>query len=267
MWALTGGVPHYAELAAAAGGFDEALRECVLAKDGPLYAEARFLLQDEVTTPNVYWSLLHVIGNGVNRISEIAGRLGLPANRLTRYLAALQDLGLVRREVSVTASAPDRCKRGIYQVADPFMRLWFGCVAPFESLLEFGKVREAETQMHNRLLAHQAWAFERAAREYVENHAAELGVAKVGRYWDRTAEVDVVGTDSRGRPVLAAECKWSDRPADKAVGIDLDAKVARLWPERLPLLRLAVMCAGGFTSACKDWAPNATPSSSAATSC
>ena len=70
MWSLTGGVPRYAELASRTSGFEDALRQLVLTKDGPLYAEAGFLLQDEVTVSNVYWSLLHAIGQGVCRISE-----------------------------------------------------------------------------------------------------------------------------------------------------------------------------------------------------
>jgi AAA+ ATPase superfamily predicted ATPase len=236
------------------GSMDRALRDCVLAKDGPLYAEARFLLQDEVSTPNVYWSLLHAIGSGVHRISEIAGRMSLPANGLTRYLAALQDLGLVRREVPVTEPSPERSKRGIYQVTDPFLHLWSGCVVPFESLLEFGKVKEVETLARERLVAHQAWAFEIAAREYVENHAQDFGVVKVGRYWDRSTEVDVVGTDGRGKPVFAAECKWSDRPLGRAVGVELETRVARLWPEQVRRLRLAVVSSGGFSPGLRKWA-------------
>ena len=54
-----------------------------------------FLLVDDVTTPNTYWSILHCIGNGISRISEIAGRLGMPASQLTSYMSALQDLGWV----------------------------------------------------------------------------------------------------------------------------------------------------------------------------
>ena len=66
LWALTGGVPRYLELAKSAKGLNEALLELVLSKDGALYAEARFLLQEEVTIANVYWSLLHVIGSGAS---------------------------------------------------------------------------------------------------------------------------------------------------------------------------------------------------------
>ena len=249
MWALTGGVPRYAELASSCAGFAEALRRLVLTKDGPLYAEARFLLQDEVTTTNVYWSLLHAVGSGVTRISEIAGRMGLAANQLTRYLSALQDLGLIRRVVPVTERSPEKSKRGIYQLTDPFLRLWFGCVAPFESLLEFEKYREAETLMRDRLAAHVAWAFEEACRQYVEDLVPQYGTVKVGRYWDRTMEIDVAAVNEKGAVVLAGECKWSAKPVDVDVAVELERKVAQAWPERQKTVKLMLFSAGGFTAA------------------
>jgi AAA+ ATPase superfamily predicted ATPase len=254
MWALTGGVPRYAELASPYPGFAEALRRLVLTKDGPLYAEARFLLHDEVSTPNVYWSLLHAIGSGVSRISEIAGRLGLAANQLTRYLSALQDLGLIRRVVPVTEQSPEKSKRGIYQVVDSFLHLWFGCVAPFESLVEFGKWREAETLMHERLAAHGAWAFEEACRQYVEDLAPQYGAVKVGRYWDRTMEIDVAAADEKGGVVLAGECKWTRKPVDLDVARELERKVTQAWPEKHPVVKRMLFSAGGFTAAVRRWA-------------
>lgn len=254
MWAMTGGVPWYAELAGRHRTMAEALRRLTLGKDGPLYAEAKFLLQDEVTTANVYWSLLHAIGSGVCRISEIGGRLELAANQLTRYLDALGDMGLVRREVSVTEKNPERSKRGIYSVPDSFLRLWFGCVAPYESLLEFGRIAEVEVLMKERLGAHVAWAFEEACRQYVEDTAADHNVVKVGRYWDKNMEVDVVGCNQDGAVVLAGECKWSTKPVGMDVADELVRKISEAWPERRDSVTMVLFSASGFTPKVWEWA-------------
>lgn len=254
LWALSGGVPRYAEIVASHRDFASALRACALAKDGPLYAEARLLLHDEVTTPNVYWSILHAVASGANRISEIAGRVGLPANQLTRYLAALADMGLVQRHLPVTESSPEKSKRGLYQLDDAFLRLWFGCVAPFESLLEFGQIERVEELMHDRLSRHLAWAFEDACRQHVEDRLPELGAVRVGRHWSRHEELDVVAVDEQGEVVLAGECKWSERPASAEVGEALRRNVERLWPDRHGRIRLAVFAAGGFNQPLREWA-------------
>jgi len=156
MYSLTGGVPRYAELATKHRSFSEAFEKLVLKKGGALYSEATFLLTDVVNTPNVYWSILRMIGSGVNRISELAERVGIPANQLTRYLSVLQELGMIRRETPVTAPLPHRSKKGIYQMDDPFLRLWFGTVASQESLLEFGQTQKAKAAMAPALVHHHA---------------------------------------------------------------------------------------------------------------
>lgn len=253
LWGLGGGVPRYAELAGRFKTFAAALRELVLSKDGPLYSEARFLLQDEVSTPNVYWSILQAVASGANRISEIAGRVGLPANQLTRYLAALSDMGLVFREVPVTERNPSKSKRGLHRLEDPFLRLWFGSVAPFESLLEFGRIEAAETKMEDRLTQHLSWSFESICRQFVEDRSEELGAVRVGRYWDKSTEIDVVAVDENDEVVFAGEAKWAKGPLAASVGKALSSKVAALWPGRVDKIQKAVFSAGGFSPQLRSW--------------
>jgi AAA+ ATPase superfamily predicted ATPase len=124
-YALTGGVPRYLRLASPYRSLKEALEALVLNPDGILHNEARQLLQEEIQTPNQCWSILNAVGSGANRISEIAGRMGQPANKLTRYLDLLKDLHLVRRETPVLERNPAKSKKGIYVVSDPFFRMWF----------------------------------------------------------------------------------------------------------------------------------------------
>jgi len=252
MWGLTGGVPRYLELAREAKKLDDALMSLVLRKDGVLYAEARFLLQEEVTVANVYWSLLHVIGSGVARISEIAGRLAMPANQLTRYLSALRDLGYVRRVVPVTERNPQKSKRGLYQISDPFLRLWFGVISRYESLIEFGRGGDVLRLMRPALAAHVAWCFEGICREYVENNAVRFGVVRVGRHWDRHHEIDVVGVNDVGQVVFAGECKMTNRRLGLSVLQELRKKLRYLPQDIGNELRLAVFSAGGFTAKLKQ---------------
>lgn len=101
MFSLGGGVPRYLELLRDYPNFSEALKELVLKPTGILYQEARHILREEITPPNTCWSILNELGNGTGRISDLAGRLKLPANQLTRYIELLRDLFLVHREVPV----------------------------------------------------------------------------------------------------------------------------------------------------------------------
>ncbi|MDA0578187.1 MAG: ATP-binding protein [Verrucomicrobia bacterium] len=254
LWGLTGGVPYYLELAAGYRGFREALTGLVLKKGGALYEESAFLIRDEIATPNTYWSLLQTIGNGVSRISEIAARMGLPANQLTRYLDVLRDMGLVRRDVTVTEANPALSKKGLYQLTDPFLRLWFGCVQPYMSLLELGRAVEVERLMQERLQRHLAWAYEDVCRQHVEDFASVPGIVRVGRYWDRSTELDVAAVDEKGALVFAAECKWTSRPVGLDVVRKLEEAVAKV-PGHVPSgVRLGLFSTAGFTPPVAAWA-------------
>jgi AAA+ ATPase superfamily predicted ATPase len=253
-WGLTGGVPYYLDLASVYGSFREALTGLVLKKGGALYEESAFLIRDEVATPNTYWSLLQTIGNGVSRISEIAARMGLPANQLTRYLDVLRDMDLVRREVTVTEENPARSKKGLYQLTDPFLRLWFGCVLPYMSLLELGRAGEVESLMNERLQRHLAWSYEEVCRQHVEDHRPVPGIVRVGRYWDRSAELDVAAVDEKGRLLFAAECKWTSRPVGLDVVRELEGAVAKVPGYAAGAVRLGLFSTGGFTPAVAAWA-------------
>jgi len=194
------------------------------------------------------------LGAGVSRISELAGRLQLPANQLTRYLATLQELGLVQREVPVTEPQPARSKRGLYTVADPFLRLWYGCLAPYESALEVGQAKAVEQALKERLARHQAWAFERLCREFMTAHADEWGAMAVGRYWDASVELDVVAVNPAREPVLAGECRFSRQPVGLDTAHALAGKVKQRWPDRAARIKLMLFSTAGFAPPVIRWA-------------
>jgi AAA+ ATPase superfamily predicted ATPase len=95
-------------------------------------------------------SILALIGQGCHRLSEIAGRLGRPATSLSRPLALLVDIGLVKRELPF-GEHPRRSKRTRYRIADPFLRYWYRFVDPNRSRLA---ARQLDVQSQTAWLSH-----------------------------------------------------------------------------------------------------------------
>ena len=139
---------------------------------------------------------LDVIGSGTHRLSEIAGRLGQPATSLTRPIARLQELGLVRRQTPF--GLPERSsKKALSTIDDPFVRLWARVAAPHRSMLAT---------------------------------ATRAGPAQ--RHWKgNDPEFDVVAESSDGQRLLLGEVKWSDAPVTAA---DLQATYRRLVAKGVP---------------------------------
>lgn len=225
MYSLTGGVPRYLELARNYGSFSEALRNLALQRSGILYQEARYLLNEEISTPNVCWSILNGLGNGSGRISELGCLLQLPANQLTRYIELLQDLFLIYREVPVLEKNPQKSKKGFYQVSDPFLRLWFGAIYPYESLLEFDQTELVEERLEPLIQSHIAHCYEKLCRDYVKYSPGAFGCIRVGRQWGKHYEIDVAGVGVDNSLILVGECKWSKRHVGLSVLKSLQDKV------------------------------------------
>ena len=178
----------------------------VLDPAGPLHPEPDRLLLEETPPATSLRPLLDVIGAGAHRVSEIAGRLGFPASSLSRPLAALTEMGLVRRETPF-GSEPRSGKRSLYRIDDPFLRLWFRVVAPVRTALAQAprETRLEYWRRHRAGLEAQAW--EELCRMAVPFlHRADCSLADLGpwepaqRYWRRNEpEYDVVARSVDGR--------------------------------------------------------------------
>jgi len=257
-YALCGGVPRYLELLEPFTKFSQALEEGILNELSPLYREARNLLLDEVEVPNTCWSILEAVSGGATRISEIASKLRLPANQLTRYLALLRDLSIVDREAPACEKNPSKSKKGIYKVTDPFLRLWFGCIYPYESLFEFGNIEEGLKRIKPLLERHIAYEYEDLCRQFTRRHLERFGqCVRVGRQWGRHYEIDVAGVNQAHELVVAGECKWSARKIGLSVLSELENTVNEADVRVADRLQYILFSKSGFTDVLKQRAKSA----------
>ena len=140
-YCVWGGVPRYWELALDYKDLFSAVEDLVLDPLGVLHDEPARLLRDDVRDPARAASILTLIGQGSHRLSEIAGRLGVPAPQLSRPMARLVDLGLIVRETPFGTSARDS-KRSLYRIADPLLEFCYTFVDPNRSRLGARQIRE-----------------------------------------------------------------------------------------------------------------------------
>ncbi|MCC7142837.1 MAG: ATP-binding protein [Candidatus Eisenbacteria bacterium] len=233
-WAVWGGVPRYWELAAPFGReLAAAVDGLILDPAGPLHAEPDRLLVEEVPPATALRPLLDAVGAGAHRLSEIAGRIGVPATGLGRQLQRLQELGLLRREQPFGTTERGG-KRSLYKIGDPLVRTWFRLVAPQRSALAVAgtAARRALWVRHRAALVVEAW--EELCRGAVphlspDENGGSTTWQPARRYWQgKGPEWDVVSLSVDGSSLLLGEVKWSDRPVGRReleqIGRELAAK-------------------------------------------
>lgn len=211
-WFVVGGVPAYLRQFDPGGSVAQNLARLVFQPDGYFQQEPAFLLREELAEPSYAFSILQAVGLGRQGQKEVADEVGLKPNALDRHLKALVALGYMERVQPLTPGQPSR-KAVQYRVADPLLRFWFRYVEPHQH--EIGRLEPArafEQLVLPTWEAHCGDGFERLCREGLPAIYAREGVPgriRVGDFWSRDVQIDVVGLRADGVADLG-ECKWGE---------------------------------------------------------
>ncbi len=207
-YAVTGGVPKYIELFRDQKDIYEAIENTILDSNLFLYSEPEFLLKSEVKDVGTYFSIIRTIADGAHRIGEIAARLETSQSTLTYYLKTLIDLDILYREVPVTETHPEKSKKGIYQIHDNYLRFWFRFVYPYKDQLEIGNKAYVMNKITSNFIdSHVSYAYEDICRKQLLA-SPTFNLTKVGRYWDKDIEIDIVGIHEEEKLIVFGECKY-----------------------------------------------------------
>ncbi len=213
-YSVWGGVPRYWELRKDEESFESAVKNIVLDKYGVLHEEPSRLFLDDMRESVQAYSILTIVGNGCNRLSEIAARINKPASQLSRPIENLIQLGYLKREVPYGEQLKNS-KKGLYRIADPFMNFYFTYVAPNLSRLELNLTGQVYDIFESKVSLFVAFEWENLCRRSVPMRPF-LGINFdiAYRWWGSTIdkkpmEIDVVAESMDKKFLLVGECKWS----------------------------------------------------------
>jgi uncharacterized protein len=261
-WAVLGGMPYYLRTFSDRQDILANIRQHILdAQNAELYAEPRLLLLEELREPRNYFSILRAIAQGHTRLNEIAQASGVgEVNTAARYLDILQQMRLITRRVPATENQPEKSKKGIYQIDDHFLRFWFRYVHPNQSSLDLGLTDAILEQRVRPDLDHfAAVALEEAAQSFVAYIARKGGLTflpeRIGSWWDREAEVDVLAISHTEKIALVGECKWTANRVGTNVMEELRSKALILIGKYdIREVQYVLFSRSGFTPAMEDQA-------------
>ena len=232
-YAITGGVPKYMEFFQTDEPLVEQIRRVVLSKNGFLYEEPDFLLNEEVQTPINYFSVLKAISDGNHKLSKIGMTMEQDTSAITPYLKTLIDLGFVIKNVPITEKNPERSRKSLYYVSDNFIRFWFRYVYPFKGELELDNQQIVLDEMSKDFKQKfVAFAYESICRnifaELCHKGQIDFAPSRIGSYWrndnEGDTEIDVAAVDNQHKRLFLGECKYHTKPVDVAIYSALQEK-------------------------------------------
>ncbi len=249
-YAIYGGTPAYLHTLQGKASLAQNILDGILTRGSFLYDEVHFILQQELREPRNYFAILEAIAAGKTKLNEIKQATGIEG--ATAYLDTLQQLHLVERRVPVTERQPQKSRRGIYRLTDPYLRFWFRFVHPNRSQLERGA---AQIILKNQVLPQidlfTGLAFEEICRQFLwaAGLSGKLPFAplNIGNWWSANEEIDLVvlgETDA-----MLVECKWTGKPVGEDILANLERKASLILPElESRQVRFGLCSRSGFTS-------------------
>ncbi len=213
-YSVWGGVPRYWELRVEEKTFKAAINNIIFDRFGVLHEEPVRLFFDDMRESVQAFSILSIVGNGSNRLSEIAGKLNKPATQLSRPIDNLIQLGYLKREVPF-GELEKNSKKGIYRISDPFMNFYFTFLVPNLSRLELGLTEQVYNAFESRLSNYVSFEWENLCRRSVPmNTINGIDFDIAHRWWgtnleNEPMELDVVAESTDKKYLLVGECKWS----------------------------------------------------------
>lgn len=237
-FSIFGGTPAYILEYDKKKGIWENIKEKILRQDAFLYRDTEFILREELKEPRFYFSILSAIAKGKTKSSEIINDTGLDKGIVGKYLSVLSELQLIERVVPVTERHPEKSRKGIYRLPDNYFKFWFRYVYPYIEYVESG----AEEHLLNKVIKptlnqFMGLSFEDISRELLMEMPRQgrlpFHFSKIGKWWHKDKEIDIVALNEDTKDILFCEVKWQNNVNGVGILKNLkeNAKLIDWFPE------------------------------------
>lgn len=220
---------------------EELIEEKVLANYRYIHADLTKITQSN----KAHHALLSALAVGDRREYSAYRRANLPRREGEESAAFLIKFGLLTREKSQEAPADET-----EEVSDrllftaPFMRFWFSSVSPYYKGIKEGDFTEVKERWENTKQAFFESVYEGLVIALVKQSFKEDWISKIGSYWDKNGEIEILGQTKAGK-IVAGACKYSKAKANKS---ELAKLIERCDRAKLKADIFVIFSKGGFSS-------------------
>lgn len=216
-YSIFSGVPYYLKFIDKKLSLKENVINNVLQSGSVLFSEVEFLLKQELREVITYNTIITAIAMGHTKQNEIVQLTGIEKTKLPYYLNSLMDIGIITKEFPSTVKAKEMTKsrKGLYILENSFFRFYYRFVYPYLSELSDGNADIIyEEIIDEQLSAYVGTCFEKVSIQHIKelnnNRALPIRAIRVGRWWKKDVEIDIVAYDVNGN-YLFGECKWKNK--------------------------------------------------------
>ncbi len=168
--------------------------------------EIDFLMRYEFADTSTYKLILEAIANGNTKLNEIKNFINAKRTDITPYLKNLIETNFIQRRVPITENT--RSRKGRYYLSDNFLMFWFKYIYPNLSAIE-ERIFD-ETAIKKDYSSYLGIIFEKISRQFMIISDI-FKPTKIGTWWRKDKEIDIVALNESANEILFGECKWQER--------------------------------------------------------
>lgn len=237
-YAVLGGIPGYWVNFSPKLTAEKNIIRSIVAVESRLHEEMEVFLERELREPCVYNTILSALAGGFYKLNDIYAHTGFSRAKISVYLKNLMELDLVEKVYSFETAGRANAQKGVYRIANPYVRFYFRYLFPNQSMLqqltpeEFYKRKIAPTYEQYTEESYCLACRELMGREY----------RTVGEWRGKTGNIDIVASDAGEEQIGVACCKWSG----KMLHSDYERLLASMKKARIKTTDIRLYCERGF---------------------
>ncbi len=205
IYGCTDGIPLYLKQFDTKMEVFENMKNIFFRRDSPLYSEAEILMKQEFREPANYFSILKAISFGNTKQNEIVNQTNIEKSIISKYLKNLEEIRVIQRKYPITERKEAR-KSARYAFSDNYFMFWFRYIYPAKTQIESDS-KEAFEAMKRTYDAYMGFIFEKAAEQFLLM-CNMFTFTKIGRWWHKDCEVDLIALNENKKEIFFFECKW-----------------------------------------------------------
>ncbi|MBU7048274.1 MAG: ATP-binding protein [Theionarchaea archaeon] len=211
VYGAVGGIPFYLKEFKDTVTFNKNIENTFFNKASILYEEAEILLREELREVNTYFNIMKAIDDGATKLNEISSKSRIDITNINKYLSTLMNLGFVKKEYSITQ--PPKSRNFLYRLNDNYFKFWLKYVYPYKEEIE-EDVSTVLTVLERDYSTYMGGIFEDVCKMLLRNLQTPLFIepgTKIGTWWHKDKEIDLVAMNEKNKDILFAECKWKEK--------------------------------------------------------
>lgn len=164
-----------------------------------------------VDVENVSHLILSGLAMGDRRTNSAFKRAKISFDEGIKIVDSLCDQGVLKLEVPF--GQKDVPEKALFTT--PFMRFWFAFISPLFTGIKNGEYEEFYEKFKNREAEFTNLIFEQLSHELLKELWQEDKIYNIGRYWDKSIEIDLVAKTKSGK-IIAGACKYTNSKVKKS---------------------------------------------------